>query len=156
MLLIRTPLCPISGNVKRGCELTPYERGIIIGSYNSSKSPCEIELEISYSRGAVRSTIALETTRANGVSLPRSGHPIIYNDRDKRIMLRYIRIYPKSTFEERHKETGLNMSNSYIKNLVRRHSIHHWHTKKRPELTEKHIATRLLWYRCRAHWDVAK
>jgi hypothetical protein len=36
------------------------------------------------------------------------------------------------------------MSNTYIKNMARKHGIHHWRAKKRPKLTEKHAATRLL------------
>jgi hypothetical protein len=46
------------------------------------------------------------------------------------------------------------MSNSYIKNLARENGLYHWRAKKRPELTEKHTAERLLWYKCRAHWTV--
>ena len=67
---IRTPLGSISGNIKRGRELTPYERGIIIGSHNSGKSPCEIKLQTNHSRNAVRGTIALKTSRSDGASLP--------------------------------------------------------------------------------------
>ena len=95
---IRTPLGSISRNVQRGRELTPYERGVIIGSYNSGKLPREIELSTKHSRMAVRGTIALETSRTDGASLPRSGRPIVYNDRDQRIMLRHIQLHPKSTF----------------------------------------------------------
>ena len=43
----------------------------------------------------------------------------------KRIMLRHIGTYPKSTFQERRVDTGLGISNTYIKNLAREHGIHH-------------------------------
>ena len=95
---IRTPLGSISGNVQRGRELTPYERGVIIGSYNSGKLPREIELSTKHSRMAVRGTIALETSRTNRASLPQSSRLIVYNDQDQQIMLQHIRLYPKSTF----------------------------------------------------------
>ena len=153
---IRTPLGSISRNVQRGRELTPYERGLIIGARNAGMSPREIELDLKLSRKAVRGTIALEPSRTDGASLPRHGRPIVYNDRDQRMMLRNLRICPKATFEERRKDTGLKMSNTYIKNLARKHGIHHWRAKKRPELTKEHAAARLLWCKCRAHWDVAR
>ena len=98
MPLIRTPLGSISGNVQRGRELTPYERGVIIRSHNSSKLPREIKLSTKHSRIAVRGTIALETSRTDGASLPRSSCPIVYNDQDQQIMLRHIQLHPKSTF----------------------------------------------------------
>ena len=77
---IRTPLGSISGNVQRGRELTPYERGVIIRSSISSKMPRKIKLAIGYSQKAVRDTIALATLRLDGASLPRSSHLVVYND----------------------------------------------------------------------------
>ena len=79
---IRTPLGSISGNIQRGRELTPYERGVIIGSSNCGKMPREIELATGHSRRAVKGTIALATSRPDGASLLRSGCPVVYNDRD--------------------------------------------------------------------------
>jgi hypothetical protein len=52
--------------------------------------PREIELAIGHFRRAVRGTIALATSRLDGASLPRSGRPVVYNDRDQRMMLRHI------------------------------------------------------------------
>ena len=48
------------------------------------------------------------------------------------------------------------MSNTYIKNLARRHGLKHWRAKKRPELTVAVAADRLLWCRVREHWTVDK
>ena len=69
-------------------------------------------------------------------------------------MLRNLRIYPKLTFQQRREDTSLKMSNSYIKNLARENGLHHWRAKKRPEITAKHAAERLLWCKCRARWTV--
>ena len=151
----RTPLRSINGNRGiRGPELTPYKRGRIVGAFDAGLSPREIELQLNHSRGAVRGAIALSNLKTNGASLPRSGRPLIYNDRDQRTMLRNLRLYPKSTFQQRREDTGLKMSNSYIKDLARKNGLFHWRAKKRPELTEKHAAERLLWCKCRAHWTV--
>lgn len=150
----RTPLSSTTGNRQRGPELSPYQRGLIIGATIGGMSPREIEDEMQLSRGAIRTTIAMDETRSEGVSCPRSGRPRIYTDRDDRMMLRHLRFYPKAKFEARRKDTGLKMSNTYIKNLARRYGIHHWRAKKRPELTSEVAALRLLWCRVRRHWTV--
>ena len=69
-------------------------------------------------------------------------------------MLRHLRLYLKSTFNERRHGYNIDMSNSIIKRLAKKHGLHHWRAKKRPELIEAHAAERLLWCKCRAHWGV--
>ena len=154
MLPQRTPLRAIDGNGVRGKDLTPYMRGKIVGMANNGASPAEIQVRYKVSRGAVRGSIARDSTRPEGISVPCPGCPPTYTERDERMMLRNLRLYPKSTFDERRKECGLNMSNSTIKRLARKHGLHHWRAKKRPELTEEHAAARLFWCKCRAHWGI--
>src|SRR6266487_50662 len=88
------------------------------------------------------------------MSGPRPGCPPTYTKQDERMMLRNLQLHPKSTFDDRQKECGLDMSNSTIKRLAKKHGLHHWRAKKRPELTEAHAAERLLWCKCREHWGV--
>ena len=67
----RTPLRSIDSNrAVRGPELTPYERGRITGAKATSLSLREIELQLNYSRGAVRGTITLQKLKTNRASLP--------------------------------------------------------------------------------------
>ena len=139
----RRPLAPISGNRLHNHELSPYERGRIIGAKIAGMTPRQIELTMKHSRGAVRGTIALEILRTNGNSLPRPGRPKLYHPRDQRAMLRNIRSYPKLTFQQRREDTGLTMSNTYIKKIASENGLHHWRAKKRPELTAKVAALRL-------------
>jgi DDE superfamily endonuclease/Transposase len=150
----RTPLRAIDGNGTRGKDITPYMRGKIVGAANNGASPAEIQARYGVSRGAVRGSIAQDFARPEGESRPRSGCPPTYTDRDERMMLRNLRLFAKSTFNNRRQETGLQMSNSTIKRLAQKNGLHHWRAKKRPELTEEHAAERLLWCKCRAHWGV--
>jgi hypothetical protein len=48
------------------------------------------------------------------------------------------------------------MSNSFIKDLAWANGLSYWRAKHRPELSEAVAANRLLWCRCRAHWDVER
>jgi hypothetical protein len=113
-----TVLGETSGNRVRGKDLTPYERGLVIGAYRFGIKEAAIIREFKLSRGAVRSTIQNIISQPQGESQLRTGRPTEYNNRDERKMLRNLRLYPTLTFMERRKATGLNMSNSTIKRLV--------------------------------------
>jgi hypothetical protein len=147
----RTPLGAIDTNRSRGKELSPYIRGKIVSMSIGSASASQVQAKFGVSRQAVRGSIAQDSQRPDGESLPRSGCPATYTDRDKRLMLRNLRLFPKSTFDDRRKESGVKMSNSTIKRLAQQHGLQHWRAKKRPELIEEHAAKRLLWCKCRAH-----
>jgi len=119
----RTPLRAINGNRKgRGPDLSPYLRGKIIGHAKAGDSPAEIQVALSV-RGAVRGSITQDNARPNGESAPHSGCPPTYTDRDERIMLRHLRLYLKSTFNERRQDCDTKMSNSTIKRLARKHGL---------------------------------
>jgi hypothetical protein len=120
----RTPLRDIDGNRRgRGIDLTPHQRGRIEGARVAGMPLREIELEENVSRGAVRGTLALEKLRTDGHSMPRPGCPKTYDERDTRMMLRNLRFYPKSTFQQRRDDTGLDMSNSHIKRIARANGL---------------------------------
>jgi hypothetical protein len=117
-------------------------------------SVSEIQAQFQVSRQAVRGSIAQDPQRLEGMSAPHSGCHSTYTIRDKRMMLRNLRLHPKSTFDDRRNNTGLKMSNTTIKRLAQKHELYYWRAKKRPELTEEHAAKRILWCKCRAHWGV--
>ena len=150
----RTVLGSIDPNRTRGKDLSPYLRGKLIGAANAGQSHSSIQAEYGVSRSAIRGSIAQDHTRPEGFSAKKPGCPATYSIRDERLMLRNLRLFPKSTFDDRREESGVEMSNSTIKRLARKHGLHHWRAKKRPELTEEHAAERLLWCKCRAHWGV--
>jgi transposase len=116
----------------------------------------EIGAFVSRDKGTVNTTLRRAKSRSNGHSMPRHGRPQEYSARDRRSMLRNLRLHPKLTFKQRQETTGLKMSASYIKDLARANGLAHWRTKKRPELSEAVAAKRLLWCRCRAGWDVVR
>jgi hypothetical protein len=89
----RTPLRAIDSNRTRGPDITPYVDGKIIGAADNGASPIEIQRLYGLSRGAVRGSIAQDILRPDGESLPRSACPPTYTDRDKRLMLRNLRLY---------------------------------------------------------------
>ena len=88
LLILYTPLKDLDINLRRrGIKLTPYKRGRIVGARGASISPRKIKVAINYFKSAIVSTIALEILRLNGNSLLYKGRLIVYNKRDRRLML---------------------------------------------------------------------
>jgi hypothetical protein len=88
MPLQHTPFRDTDGNRRfRGPELSPYQRGEIVGLRKAGKAPREIEVELGHSREAVRHTLEQAQVCDKGHSMPRKGAPIKYNSRDRRHML---------------------------------------------------------------------
>jgi hypothetical protein len=84
LLILCTLLKDLDVNLRRrGTELTPYERGRILGARVAGMSPREIEVAINYSKCTIVGTITLKILRSNSNSLPRKGRLIVYNKRDR-------------------------------------------------------------------------
>jgi hypothetical protein len=121
----RTPLYAISSNRPRGKDISPYIHRKIVGMADGSTPASKIQAQYRVSRKAVRGSIAQDSQRPEGKSVPHSGCPPTYTDRDKRMMLRNLRLFPKSTFDDRRLESGIEMSNTTIKRLARKHGLHY-------------------------------
>ena len=76
----RTPLRVILGNRGRGPDTSRYTRGKITSLYTAGLSQRQIVDVMKRSRDAIRGAIALKILNTNGVSLPRSGRPRVYNN----------------------------------------------------------------------------
>jgi hypothetical protein len=121
----RTPLDLLNGNENRGKDFSPFVRGQIIGARRAGMRKCSIEREFGYSRGGISTILANQAVQPEGKSKPRPGTPRIYTDRDRRIMLKNLRLHPKFTFDQRRAETGLKCKNTWIKDLARANGLHH-------------------------------
>jgi hypothetical protein len=122
----RTPLRAIDSNQTRGKELSPYIRGKNVSIADQGASVSEIQAQFQVSRQAVRGSITQDFQRPEGELAPCSGRHSTYTIQDERIMLRNLRLYPKSTFNDCRRETGLEMSNSTIKRLAQKYKLYHW------------------------------
>jgi hypothetical protein len=141
----RHPLGAISGNRLPNYELSPYERGKIIGGHILGFSPTAIAIGLNQPRGTVFSTIQADTLRCEGETKVRAGRPKEYTERDERALVRHVRLFPKHTYAEVIKELNFTIKKSTIKKILKKHHITNWRAKRRPELTEAHAARRLAW-----------
>ena len=152
--MLRTPLGPHSGNSRRGPELTPYQRGKIIGAASLGRTPTQIAEVENWPISTIKSTIELDPERNDGQSKSRSGRPKLYNDRDERSILRQVRLFPKCTYADVRNACAITLCDSTLKTILKKFGITNWRAKRRPELTEEVAAKRLAWCLVRKDWTV--
>jgi hypothetical protein len=139
----RTPLGSISGNRFKGTHISPYIRGKIAGKASKGCSQRCIAMQLKLTKSTVQYTIVQDELRNEGVSLLRTARRKSYNDHDERILLRYVRLNPKDTYEQVITARGLRCRPTTVKTILRKYGISNWRAKRRPELIEAHAAARL-------------
>ena len=94
----RRPLGPITPNIIRRKELTPYTRGFILGQLTAGVKQADVAKALNLSRATVRITLLRANIRINGELIKRSSKPKVIDDRNERIILRLVRINLKQTY----------------------------------------------------------
>jgi hypothetical protein len=90
----------ISGNSRRGPDLSEYARGKLVGLREAGLSFREIDEDTGVPKTTIQSTYELDAQRDEGRSQPRKGHPKSYDKRLERHLLRYVRNNPKATYRD--------------------------------------------------------
>ena len=148
----RRPLGPITPNIIRRKELTPYTRGFILRQLTAGVEQADVAKALNLSRATVRTTLLRADTRINGESVERSGRPKVTDDRDERIILRLARINPKQTYQELIQRSGVKCSKSTIYRILARAGIINWLAKKRPLLRQQDVDAKLHWAKIYENW----
>jgi hypothetical protein len=123
MAQIRIPFGKLSGNRRLEKQLTPFERGCIIGRYSLDGKPASVAAYYSMPRQTVESIIKASPYRIQGANLPKSGRPKVYTDRDYRSLLRHIRLHLKDTYDQVRIATGCAFKNDTIRRHLAKHGI---------------------------------
>jgi len=147
----RRVLGPISGNIQKRKELSPYVRGKIIGARLASATPTQMSQQLNLHDSTIRTTIKRDPLRNNGESQPRPGQPKTYTDRDVRNLVRHVRINPKDTYAQVRRALGFTFCDNTIKAMLKPLGITNWRCKRRPHLTLKAAKERLAWCKARKH-----
>jgi hypothetical protein len=108
-------------------ELTPYQRGKILGARDAGASYGDIENMYGIPRYTVITTTRRSTLRVEGKSLPRQGRPPSHDDRIDRRIIRYVRINPKTTYAQMRRalDSSWPNSNAGVSGLDQRHHNHY-------------------------------
>ena len=148
----RTPLGLISGNKTPRKELDPYTRGLIVADSQNGVTVAESARTRGVPANTIRNTLLATPLRNKGVSLPRSGRPKLYDNRDERALLWLMRNNPRWTYDKLISESSVKVSKSTIKRVMKKHGIANWRAKRRPALTPEHARKRLIWARQHQNW----
>jgi len=130
MLRNRGPLEPITPNVTPRHELTPYQRGLIIGARLAGATIPTIAKAQNRSINTIKSTLRRAHLQPEGDSQPRSGRPKVYSDREKRALIRHCRLHPKHTYAQVRHALGSEISTSTIKLILKEAGISNWRAKQ--------------------------
>jgi len=123
MAIPRRPLQEISSNSTIRKELSPYQRGILVGASRASAKFSEISQALSVPKSTVHDTLKVDPERDNGKSKPRTGRPLAYTARDEHKILRFVRRDPKSTYDDVQKACRVDFSTTTIKKILKKHGI---------------------------------
>ena len=110
----RTPLATISSNRRRNTQLSPYQRGLLVGAITLGATSVDVEKASGVPESTVRTTVSRAAQRHNGETKPRSERPPLLSVRDKRHLIRIARLHPKYTYRELKREAGLDCAHKTI------------------------------------------
>jgi len=95
MLPIRTPLGGRDSNRLPNFLLSAFERGNIMGTYILGVSPAAVAFGLGHRPSSIWSTITRDELRCGGETRGRSGRTLEYTERDERMLLRHVLLFPK-------------------------------------------------------------
>jgi transposase len=148
----RRPLADITGNRASNCELSPYLRGQIDRSRSLGQSCEEIAKTLKLTPSTIYYTIDKSTQRNEGKNLLRSGRPKKYTERDTRRIVHFVRVNPKSTYEDIRRNLHIYLSHDTFGRILADVGIKNWRAKRRPFLTSEHAKIRRRWVKIYINW----
>jgi len=119
----RRALAPISGNIPHRKELTPYDRGVVVGYGLAGVMAPQIAIVLNLPESTVRDTLRNAPQRPQGLSIARIRRPLEHSERDERALLRIIRINPRITYNKLAFKAGLPVSQSILYRILRKYHI---------------------------------
>jgi transposase len=141
----RHPFTEISANIPRGKELTPYTRSKIATLREEGAEIGHISDLVRISQNTIKKTIKSDPHRDNSVTLKRTGRPRKYTERDKRRIIHFIRINPKSMYQDICQNTDLKLSSDTLSRILNSVGIKNWRAKGRPSLEPQDARSRYAW-----------
>jgi len=138
-----TPLGFISKNRPKGCEISPYMRGQVIGQAFKGAKPTEIARDLKLDRSTINYTLYQDELRNDGHSLLQKPRCKLYTNAEERLCVRHIRFNLKDTYKQVIEACNLRCKRETVKKILKRHSIANWRAKKRLKLIEAHALKRL-------------
>jgi len=104
-------------------ELTPFQRGLILGASRFGATPTSIANAFNNTRQAVQFTIQHAAQLTNGEYPSRIGRLKAYTERDERLILRIVRLQPGITYKELVEASGCLLSHDTLYRILKQYNI---------------------------------
>jgi transposase-like protein len=121
----RMALSQISGNQRRGKELSPDLRAQIVGARRIGASWAKISKEFNVPISTARYTWQQHQLRVQNTSQPRPGRPPVYTEQDKRAIINAVRRFPKLSYRRIREESGVNAHDNTIFHILQESGLQH-------------------------------
>ena len=109
----------LTANRSRGSELDPTVRAAILAAVDSGLSKAEIARRYNISRRTVYNTINRLSTANSLNSRPRTGRPPKLSIRDRRRLIRMVRLQPKIVYALLRQESSISTSKSTFYRVIK-------------------------------------
>jgi hypothetical protein len=114
----RRPLAEITDNRASNCELSSHQRAKIDRSRELGQRPQLIAERLNLPPSTVYYTLDKIDARNQGHSLLRLGRPLKWTEHDKRRIIQFVRINPKSTYEEIRQNLYIYLSSDTFRRIL--------------------------------------
>ena len=114
----------------------------------------QISRQMNIPRITIQGYLKRSQTTPNEENQFRPGRPSIVSDRMTRLILRHVRMHPKTTWNDACTALRLNFCRKTFLKILKINEIVHWKALKRPRLTPELAKKRLNWARTHEHWKV--
>lgn len=133
----------ISGNRQPNQEINPETRAAIIAAVIAGAKRSAVARDFGVSPSAVTRIFQRFEKTGNLQSQPRSGRPKSLSPRDKRAIIRQVRIKYDLTRRELVNDLQLSVSPSTVRRTLDEENLRKWRSKKRVHLSDESAKERL-------------
>lgn len=136
-------------------RLTSELRGAVFALREGGQTYSEIANQLKLSRSTVTSIFHRASRQLNASPAPkkRIGRPPKLNDREKRALIRHIDLNPHDNLHAlaTPSKSGHQLSRNTVRKYMRGAGFFRYRARRKPYLTIKHKAARLVWSRKHKH-----
>jgi transposase len=154
--MIRSPLGSISSNRVHKHEYTSYQRGLIHEAISGGLTLSKVQRLYGIPESTVRGICNAAVWQRHDQSKSCSGRPKKLSLRNKRHVIRIVRLDPKIIYKNLLAKTGIDVSAKTVYRLLKEKGITNWICKKRPLLTSEMADNRYAWVLAHEDWDFDK
>jgi len=126
-------------------QLTDFERGRIIGRWETGESTRDIADALNHSQSQVSRAIKAFVEEGQTTIAPRSGRPPVLNDRD-------VRQVKRITKKNRNESLSTSISSTTVRNYLHEEGYYSRVALRKPYVSEKNRQKRLKWCKERKNW----